>query len=49
MVLVCIFSIFAFLGFFLYHDLFQITHLASYIDKVDRLESLQDKTKAVIK
>jgi hypothetical protein len=46
-ILVCILSIFAFLGLFLYPDLLQRTHLASYIDKVNRLVSLQDKTKAV--
>jgi hypothetical protein len=37
----------AILGFMLYYDVFQVTYNASYIDKVKRLESLQNTRKAV--
>lgn len=37
----------AILGFMTYYSIFQISHTASYIDKVKRLESLQNTRKAV--
>jgi hypothetical protein len=46
-ILVVLFIILSILGFTLYYDIFQKTHLASYIDKIKRLESLQYANKAV--
>lgn len=46
-VLVVLFTIFSILGFILYYSLFQNTYLASYMDKIKRLESLQYINKAV--
>ncbi|MDR1288572.1 MAG: hypothetical protein LBK08_13280 [Treponema sp.] len=47
LVLVFAFIVFSVSGFILYSGLFQKTHLASYIDKIRRLESIQNIQKAV--
>jgi hypothetical protein len=46
-ILISVFIILSALGFVMYYDLFQNTHLASYMDKIKRLESLQHTKKAV--
>jgi hypothetical protein len=46
-VLSLLFAILSVCGFIAYYDIFQITHTASYIDKVKLLESLQNTKKAV--
>jgi hypothetical protein len=46
-VIVFAFIVLSVSGFMLYRGLFQKTHLASYIDKIGRLESIQNMQKAV--
>jgi hypothetical protein len=46
-IFISIFIILSILGFVIYYDLFQNTHLASYIDKIERLKSLRYTEKAI--
>jgi hypothetical protein len=46
-IFISVFIILSILGFVIYYDLFQNTHLASYLDKIKRLESLQYTEKAI--
>jgi hypothetical protein len=46
-VFIFVFIVLSILGFIMYHNIFQDTYLASYINKIERLESLQYARKAV--